>query len=152
MAGFHLAQLNIGRIKYPTDDPRMAGFMDQLDEINEVADASPGFVWRLQTDDGDATAIRAFPDDDLLVNLSVWESVADLQNYVYRTDHLRLLRQRRDWFDTMGGAVLALWWIPAGHIPSLAEAKERLASVDASGPTPFAFTFRTTFPPPTAED
>ena len=152
MASFHLAQVNIGRFRAPIDSPLMEGFRRQLDPINALADASPGFVWRLQTDDGDATAIHPYPDDDLMaINLSVWESLETLQRFVYRSAHVGTLREKHQWFEPLPGPILALWWIPAGHLPTVAEALERLAHLDKHGPTPHAFTFRTPFPAPDAE-
>jgi len=148
MSTFHIAQINIGRVKAPLDDPRMAGFVDRLAEINALADGSPGFIWRLQTPAGDATYLRPFDDDRILVNMSVWESVEALTKYVYQTAHAELLRQRHAWFDKFSGAYAALWWVPAGHLPTVDEARERLARLEAQGPTEFAFTFRRTFPPP----
>jgi heme-degrading monooxygenase HmoA len=144
---FHLAQVNIGRIRGPLDGPIMHGFVSQLERLNALAEASPGFVWRLQTEDGDATAIRPYDDDRILVNMSVWESREALQNYVYSSDHVNLLRARREWFEPMEGPILALWWIPAGHTPTVEEAKARLQLL-AKGPSPDAFTFRQSFPPP----
>jgi Domain of unknown function (DUF3291) len=152
MASFHLAQVNIGRFRAPIDSPLMEGFRRQLDPINALADASPGFVWRLQTDDGDATAIRPYPDDDLMaINMSVWESLETLQRFVYRSAHVGTLREKQQWFEPLPGPILALWWIPAGHLPTVAEALERLAHLEKHGPTPHAFTFRTPFPAPDAE-
>lgn len=151
MAGHHLAQLNIGRILAPLDSEQMSGFVDALDPINALADGSPGFVWRLQTEDGDATAIRAFDDDMLLVNMSVWESVESLAAFAYRSDHREVMVQRRRWFARMAEAFTVLWWVPAGHRPSTAEAKHRLELLRADGPTPDAFTFRHPFPPPDAD-
>ena len=113
----HLAQLNIASTQAPLDDPIMKGFVDQLDYINAVADRSEGFVWRLQTEDGDATAIRAFDDDRIIVNMSVWESLEALHDYVYRSDHLGPLRDRKKWFTRIEGPSLVLWWIPAGDPP-----------------------------------
>jgi hypothetical protein len=144
---YFLAQANIGRIIAPLDDPSMAGFVEQLDFINSVADRSPGFVWRLQTEDGDATAIRAFEDDRILFNMSLWESIDPLYDYVYRSDHLGPVKNRRLWFERMEEAYVVLWWVPAGHLPTVAEAKERLELLRAHGPSPRAFTFRETFSP-----
>lgn len=128
MNRYHIAQVNIGRIKASLDSPIMAGFMNRLDEINALADNSPGFVWRLQTSAGNATYFRPYPHDDrILMNMSVWESIDALRNYVYRTMHNELLRQRQDWFEKLEGAYLALWWVPAGHIPGIDEATKRLA-------------------------
>jgi len=141
-----LAQVNIARAKGPLDGPVMAGFVARLDEINALAERSPGFVWRLQDGDGNATAIRAYEDESILVNLSVWESVEALKAYAYHSTHIELLRDRQLWFEKFEGAYLALWWVPAGHRPSVDEAKQRLAHLEANGPTPFAFTFRELFP------
>ena len=152
MAGFHLAQVNIGRLRAPVDDPTMAGFKNQLAPINALADRSPGFVWRLQTDTGDATAIRPFPDDELMaINMSVWESLDALQQFVYKSAHVSPLRDRKEWFEPMDGPILALWWTPVGQIPTVAEALARLAHLKEHGPTAHAFTFRAPFPPPSGE-
>lgn len=145
--GHHLAQLNIGRMVAPTDDPRVAPFMDALDEINALADASPGFVWRLQTEDGNATAVRPYDDEEILVNMSVWADLESLADYVYRSDHTAFLRRRREWFVKPDGPIMVLWWVPAGHIPTLDEATARLDTLIEHGPTPQAFTFRRPFPP-----
>ena len=150
---FHLAQANIGRFRAPIDDPIMEGFRTQLDPINALADQSPGFVWRLQTEDGNATAIRPYPDDNLMaINMSVWESLETLQQFVYKSRHVDSLRARKQWFEPMEAPILVLWWIPAGHIPSVAEARERLAHLKEHGPTPDAFTFRAALPAPDRED
>jgi hypothetical protein len=145
---FQLAQLNIGRLAAPLTSPQLQGFVDALDPINALADAAPGFVWRLQTEDGDATAVRAYDDDLLIVNMSVWESLESLADFVYRSDHQQVMRGRRQWFDRMVEAYMVLWWIPAGHRPAVDEATDRLARLRANGPTPEAFTFRVPFPPP----
>ncbi len=147
MPRFHIAQINIARMKAPLDDPVMTGFVARLDEINALADRSPGFVWRLQTSEGNATYLRPFGDDRIIVNMSVWETVEALQRYVYHTAHAELLRQRQAWFEKFAGAYVALWWVPVGHIPGIDEAKKRLAHLDANGPTQFAFTFKTVLPP-----
>lgn len=144
---FHLAQLNIGRLRAPTDDPLVAEFMDALDPINALADGSPGFVWRFQTEDGNATAERPFDDDTILVNFSTWESMDALADYVYRTAHVEFLRRRREWFERMEEVSVVPWWVPAGHRPTVHEAIERLEHLRAHGPTPSAFTFRTPFDP-----
>jgi len=147
MPQYHVAQITIGRIVAPLDDPQMAGFVSRLDELNALADRAPGFVWRLQTSEGNATYFRPYDDDRILMNMSVWESVEALRDYVYRTVHSELLRQRHEWFAKFAGTYLALWWVPAGHIPGIDEAKKRLAHLEAHGPTQFAFTFKTVFPP-----
>ncbi len=149
MRDYHLAQLNIARAKAPLDSPELAEFVAALDPINELADRSPGFVWRLQTEDGNATAIRPYDGDDLMaINMSVWESLESLQRFVYKSRHVDTLRGRKQWFEQIEGPILVLWWIPAGHIPALVEARERLQYLKEHGPTPRAFTFRTPFPPP----
>jgi Domain of unknown function (DUF3291) len=148
MAGYHLAQLNIGRLLAPLDSQQLAPFVDALERINALADGAAGFVWRLQTEDGDATAIRAFDDDMLIVNMSVWESVEALADFVYRSDHVSVMRRRREFFERMAEAFQVLWWVPAGHRPSVDEAKDRLERLRRDGSTPEAFTFRSPFPPP----
>jgi len=147
MDKYHVAQVNIGEVKAPIDSPIMAGFVARLDEINALADASPGFVWRLQAPEGNATAYRPYDDDRILINMSVWETVGALKHFVYRTVHSELLRQRSEWFESMTRSYLALWWVPAGHIPGIDEARKRLAHLDEHGPTQFAFTFKQVFPP-----
>ena len=146
---YHLAQVNIGKFIAPIDDPVMAGFKNQLDPINAIADATPGFVWRLQTEDGNATAIRPYAGDDLMaINMSVWESLEALQQFVYKSGHVTTLRGRRQWFEEIEGQFLALWWVRVGHVPTVSEAQERLHYLKEHGPTPHAFTFRTPFPAP----
>jgi hypothetical protein len=142
---YQIAQVNIGRIRAPLDHPTMAGFMGRLDEINALAEKSPGFVWRLQTGEGNATYFRPYDDDRILINMSVWETIEALSHYVYRTTHAELLRQRQEWFEKLAGVYLALWWVPAGHRPGIDEAKKRIAYLEQRGPTEFAFTFKTIF-------
>lgn len=149
---WHLAQINIGRLNHPVDDPRVAEFMDNLDPINALAEASPGFVWRLKDDSGNATAIRGFEDPTILPNLTVWESVESLKDYVFKTDHAKFLRKRREWFAPMDDLpILTMWWVPAGHVPTLEEARERVEHLAANGPSAHAFSFRPIFDPPAAE-
>ncbi len=150
MNGYHLAQINIARVRAPLDDPLMEGFVSRLDAINRVADNAPGFVWRLQTESGDATSIRAYDDERIIVNMSVWESPDVLFEYVYQSQHIEPLRLRQEWFEKLDGPHLALWWIPVGHIPTPQEGKERLEHLQAHGPTPHAFTLKTRFPIPEA--
>lgn len=148
MANYHLAQVNIGLVKAPIDAPLMAGFVARLDEINVLAELSPGFVWRLQTSEGNATYFRPYPEDDrILINMSVWESLETLRQYVYKSAHAELLRQRENWFEKFSGIYVALWWVPAGHRPGVDEATKRLAHLEQHGPTEFAFTFKKTFEP-----
>ncbi|MHA6493586.1 DUF3291 domain-containing protein [Pseudomonas borbori] len=145
MSDYHLAQLNIASMKQPLEAPGMADFVANLQRINELADAAPGFVWRLQDEAGDATAIRPF-GDEMLVNLSVWRDFDALRAYVYRSAHAEMLKRRNEWFDRMGAAHMVLWWVPQGHLPSVGEAAERLELLRAAGPTARAFNFRQTFP------
>jgi len=147
-ADYHLAQINVARMLAPLDDPIMADFVAQLDAINAVADQSQGFVWRLQTEEGNATSINAFENDCILVNMSVWESVEVLHQYTYRSQHAGVFRDRKKWFVPYDGPYFTLWWIPAGHIPSVEEGKERLEMLRLNGPTPEAFTFKKHFPSP----
>ncbi len=142
-----LAQLNVGRLRAPTDDPLVAEFMAALDPINALADESPGFVWRFQTEEGNATGERPFEDDSILINLSTWASVDALSDFVFRSRHVEYLRRRREWFERMDEVITVLWWVPAGHQPAPAEAVERLEHLRAHGPTPHAFTFRHRFEP-----
>jgi hypothetical protein len=145
---YQLAQLNIARLLAPLDDPQLQGFVSQLDPVNATADAADGFVWRLKTEDGNATAIRVYDDEWLIVNMSVWSSVDALIAYVYSPDHRAVLRRRREWFERLAEATTVLWWVPAGHRPTVAEAQRRLERLRADGPTPDAFTLREAFPPP----
>jgi Domain of unknown function (DUF3291) len=145
--GFHLAQVNIGRARGAMDQPIMAGFVAQLAAINALADESPGFVWRLQTEDGDATAVRPYADDRILINLSVWVDLAALRAFVFRSAHTDVMRHRREWFERFPEAYLALWWVPAGHRPSVEEAVARLGHLQAHGPSGRAFSFREPYDP-----
>ncbi|MFT5447478.1 MAG: hypothetical protein ACI9DC_002653 [Gammaproteobacteria bacterium] len=147
---YHLAQMNTGRALHPMDDPQMAGFMDELDPVNAIADASPGFVWRLQTDTGNATDIRPTADPMYLVNMSVWESLEQLMGFVRYPSHLALLKRRLEWFERADGPSFVMWWVPLGHIPTPEEGLERLAALAADGSSPFAFDFKHQHPAPTA--
>lgn len=146
-AGFHLAQVNIALPRAPLDSAVMAEFVAALEPVNALADVSPGFVWRLKAGDGNATSIRAFDDERLIVNLTVWQSLEALRAYALAGGHAAVMRRRREWFERMTDAYVALWWVPAGHIPTLAEAEERLAHLRRRGPTARAFTFKQPFPP-----
>ena len=151
MSANHLAQINVGRLRAAIDDPMIAEFANALDDINALADGSPGFVWRLQTEEGNATGIMTSEDDQFIINMSVWESADALFEYVYRTEHIDFLRNRRDWFERMDEAHMCLWWVPVGHIPSIEEGLARLELFKEHGPTPDAFSFRSQFPPAEAE-
>jgi hypothetical protein len=146
---YQLAQLNIATMKESLESPSMADFVANLERINALAEASPGFVWRLQDETGDATAARPF-GEQVLVNMSVWRDVESLHGYAFRSAHVELMRRRREWFEPMQEAYAVLWWVPAGHRPTLAEAGERLAQLRAHGASPAAFTFRDAFPAPDA--
>lgn len=142
----HLAQVNIGRPTEPLESPRLVDFVAALEPVNALADESPGFVWRLQTEDGDATGVRIFDHDSLIMNMSVWESLEALRAFVYSGSHVAVMRRRHEWFESMD-VFMALWWVPAGHLPSVAEAEERIEHLRDNGPTPHGFTFRQSFPP-----
>ncbi len=144
----HLAQVNVARLRAPLDSPQLADFVAALEPINALGDASPGFVWRLQTGDGDATAVRVFDDDSFIVNMTIWESIEALAEFAYRSPHREVMRRRREWFEKLAEAYLALWWVPVGYVPTVDEAEERLLHLRRHGPTPYAFTFRTPFPAP----
>jgi hypothetical protein len=144
---FQLAQVNIARARGEMTDPVMAEFVAHLPEINALADHSPGFVWRLQTEDGDATAVRPYEDRSILINLSVWADVPALRTYVFRSAHASIMRRRCEWFERFERIYVALWWVPAGHRPSVTEAVARLAHLEQHGPTPVAFSFAEPFGP-----
>lgn len=142
---YQLAEVNIARMLAPLDSPLMAEFVAQLDVINALADASPGFVWRLQTSEGDATALRPYEDDRILVNLSVWADLPALSTFVYKSRHRPVLQQRSRWFERLNEFHMALWWVPFGHIPTVEEAKERLDYLRTRGESPYAFSFKKSF-------
>jgi hypothetical protein len=148
MSHYHLVQINIARMLAPIDDPIMAEFVAQLAPINALADASPGFVWRLQTEEGDATSLKVYDDDMVIVNMSVWESVESLREYAYKSAHGGVLRDRKRWFEKFDGPYYALWWVPVGHIPTTEEGKERLDHLREHGDTVYAFSFKNLFPVP----
>ncbi len=149
MSRYELAQLNIATMKEPLESPGMADFVANLDRINALAEASGGFVWRLQTEEGDATALRPM-GENTLVNMSVWRDVASLNGFVYRSAHVEIMRRRKEWFERMSDAYLVLWWVPKGHRPSIDEALARLALLRNKGATAEAFTFRQAFDAPDA--
>lgn len=148
MPGYHLAQINIARMLAPVGDPIMADFVAQLPPINAIADQSPGFVWRLQSENGDATSIKVYDDDMIIINLTVWESMDALRQYVYKSDHSGVLRDRKRWFAKFEGPYYALWWIPADHIPDSQEGKQRLEHLRTHGESEYAFSFKREFPAP----
>jgi hypothetical protein len=149
MAAFHLAQVNVARLLAPIDSPQLAGFVSRLDEVNALAEAAPGFVWRLKDDaSNNATAVPFCDDGTIIVNMSVWMSIEALRAFTYSGAHLEVFKQRRDWFSHMREAATAMWWVPAGHRPDVAEARERLDHLRAHGPSPVAFPFGAPFPEP----
>ncbi|MFF5182288.1 DUF3291 domain-containing protein [Streptomyces sp. NPDC000345] len=150
-AAYELAQVNLARLRFPLDSPELKDFVDALDPVNADADAAAGFVWRLQDDDGDATGIQVFGDEWLIVNMSVWRDTDSLSAYMYQGRHREMLSRRREWFERVQEAMTTLWWVPAGHRPTVAEAEARLLHLRANGPTPYAFTLRTSFPAQGAE-
>jgi hypothetical protein len=143
----HLAQFNVARLRAPMDDPRIDDFRLNLDRINALAESSPGFVWRLHDDSGNATGIKPFGDDLEIVNLTVWESIEALADFTYRSGHMELLRRRREFFEPPNQPILCLWWEPEGSIPTVEDAISRLEHLRSNGPTPVAFTFRHRFEP-----
>ena len=145
---YHIAQINIAQMRGLLESPVMEGFVARLDEINALADRSPGFVWRLETEEGDATSIQAFDDPLMLVNMSVWDGIEALHAFIYRSTHLQLLQGKRSWFKKPVKPHLALWWIAAWHEPSVVEAKARLELLQNQGPGPDAFTFSQRYPVP----
>ena len=148
MNKYHLAQINIAYSRGARDEAIMQGFIDRLDEINAIADSSPGFVWRLQTEEGDATAIQAFDDPLMLVNVSVWKDIESLKNFVYKSAHVELIQDREAWFKKIPESHQALWWLPEGQIPTVEEAREKLEYLQANGPSETAFSFSKPYPLP----
>jgi quinol monooxygenase YgiN len=148
---YHLAQINIGRLIAPIDDPRIAKFVAQLAPINAIADQAPGFVWRLQSESGNATDIPYNDDPTMMLNMSVWESLEALHDYAYNSEHMKAFRDRAKWFQKLDKPSYCLWWIPAGHIPTVGEGRERLEHYQAHGATPFSFWFSQPFPQPADE-
>ena len=145
---YYLAQINVAEMKAPLDNPIMAEFADALDKINEVAETSPGFVWRLKTRSGNATDIRAYPDPKMLVNISVWRSVEQLKVYVYKSLHGDFFIRRRKWFEKYQGEHFAMWWIPAEHLPTVEEGLAKLEYLTLHGDSPESFTFAKPYLPP----
>ncbi|MEV8531019.1 DUF3291 domain-containing protein [Streptomyces sp. NPDC051211] len=148
MTTYELAQVNIARAKYPTDAAEFKDFMDGLEPVNAIADQADGFVWRLRDDSGDATSYRVLGDDRMLINLSVWRDPNALTAFTYQGLHREFLGRRREWFEHLTDAVSALWWVPAGERPSVAEAEARILHLREHGPTEYAFNLRTSFPAP----
>lgn len=144
--GYELAQVNIGRTVAPLDSARLKDFVDNLDAVNADADGADGFVWRMVGDTGNATDVRVFGNASLLINMSVWRDPNALTAYMYQGRHREMLARRREFFEPLREIVTALWWVPAGHRPAVTEAEVRLLHLRAHGPTPYAFSLRTSFP------
>jgi hypothetical protein len=147
MSEFHLAQLNIAILKEPLDSPVLADFVANLDYINELAETSDGYIWRLKSDDNNATSYRPL-GENTIVNMSVWRDIESLNAYVYKSAHTEIMRRRKEWFERMGEAFMVLWWIPAGHQPTIDEALKKLELLRQAGAGHDAFTFRNPFPHP----
>jgi hypothetical protein len=143
---YQLAQINIAKAQAPMDSDIMSGFVNRIDEINALAENSPGFVWRQQTEDGDATSIQAYDDPNIIVNMSVWEDIESLKSFVYKSMHVDLIRDRDAWFDKMVTVHQTLWWIPSNTLPTVEEGISKLVMLEKNGPTPNAFTFAKNFP------
>ena len=146
--GWEIAQLNVGRAVAPMDAAPMADFMARLDEINALAERSPGFVWRLKGESGNNTDLKVTGDPLFIVNLSVWASLEELHAFTHRSDHRTVFARRYEWFERRDGPNTVIWWQPAGTIPGTVDALGRLHLLEAQGPTPEAFTFKQSFPPP----
>lgn len=147
MSEYQLAQLNIAILKEPIDSPALADFVANLDRINALAETSPGYIWRLKSDDNNATSFRPL-GDATIVNMSVWQDIESLNQYVYKSAHTDIMRRRKEWFERMQEAFMVLWWIPAGHHPTIDEALKKLELLRQAGPGSEAFTFRNPFPKP----
>jgi heme-degrading monooxygenase HmoA len=142
----HLAQYNIGRALAPLTDPLLAGFVAEIARINEEAERAPGFVWRLTDETGASSSyVQAYEDERMLINLSVWESIESLRAFTYSDPHVAIFRRRGEWFEPHQGPYLVMWWVPAGHVPTVEEAAERLEHLSENGPTPYAFTFKQSY-------
>jgi hypothetical protein len=141
----HLAQLNIAKAKYSLEAPEIKEFVDNLEPVNNLAESSEGFIWRLKDEDGDATSIQAFSDPDIIVNMSVWSSTDTLKNFMFRTHHRNFLRRKKEWFHNIPEDSYVLWWVPVDHVPTIEEAVEKLDFLRSNGDTPYAFTFKSNF-------
>jgi hypothetical protein len=149
MSNYQIAQLNVATLKAPLDSPELKDFVDNLDRINALAEGSDGFAWRLKGEGNDATSLSPL-GDNVIVNMSVWRDVAALKRYVYQSAHVEIMRRRREWFSRMAEAYMVLWWVTAGHRPTVAEAAARLEHLRKYGPSPEGFTFGEAFAAPDA--
>jgi hypothetical protein len=144
---FQLAEINIAKAKGPMDAEVMKVFSDNLEPINQIAESSPGFVWRLKDDSGNATGIQPYDDPDMIINLSVWESIETLKAFMFKTHHIDFLKRKKEWFNDMSEANYALWWVPLGHQPDIEEAKSRLLHLQKNGESKQAFSFKKIYEP-----
>ena len=144
-----LAQINIGRMRgVNINDPIMKEFVDNLEMVNNLAESSPGFIWRLKVDNNNATNFNPFNDDQVIINVSVWASINELEQFVFRTLHTDFLRRRKEWFQAFGKVYTGMWWIPARRFPSVQDSIEKLKYLQSNGPTQTVFNFKTKFPQP----
>ena len=151
MQNYHLAQINVARMRASLDDPIMAEFKTAIDEINAIAERSPGFVWRLQNESGDASEIRVYDDPKILVNMSVWQSTPQLKDYVYGSLHKDFFMRRRQWFEKFQGAHFGMWWVPVGKFPTATIGREKIEYLTIHGESPECFTFKNLYSAPTKE-
>ena len=153
MATYQLAEINVARMKgYDINDPVMKEFVDNLGRVNKLAESSQGFVWRLKDESNNATSLNPYDDEQVIINISVWENIDSLERFTYQTFHTEFLRRRKEWFQKFGKAYLAMWWIPTGQFPTVEEAVARLDYLEANGPTERAFSFRKKYDSPSAAD
>jgi hypothetical protein len=150
VSNYQLAQLNIGELRAPLDSPELKDFVDNLDGVNALAESSPGFVWRLKGYGNDATSLRPYESDKIIINMSVWRDVASLRAFVYDSAHVAIMKRRREFFTRMVKAYMVLWWVPEGHEPTVEDAVAKLEHLRVHGPTPEAFTFAEAFSAPDA--
>jgi len=149
MSQYFIAEINIAKMKgVDINDPIMKEFVENLDAVNQIAEKSEGFVWRLKDENNNATSLNPYNDETIIINVSVWKSIETLENFMYRTFHSDFLKRRKEWFLTYGSAHTAMWWIPEGHIPTMQEAVEKLSFLQTNGPSPNSFDFRHKFPAP----
>lgn len=142
---YHIAEANVARMKTEFDDPIMYSFIRRLNDVNAIADRSPGFIWRQSAEANDY--LMPYRDKRIIFNMSVWQSIEHLRSFVYGPVHTEMLRLRHEWFERPSTAHIALWWIPAGHRPIVSEAMARLAKIQEHGPTSYSFSFKQHYPP-----
>ncbi|MBO0789530.1 MAG: DUF3291 domain-containing protein [Ktedonobacteraceae bacterium] len=145
---YYIAEMNIGRIRAPYDDPIMAGYVKRRREMDTLARRSPGFIWRRTGPGSNAKETDLYEDQTIIANVSVWATIEDFANFVYKTGHQEVIDRGHEWFVSLDGPHYAMWWVPQGHLPSAEEARERLEYLRTYGETPYAFTFKRWFPSP----